>query len=102
MTLGFFDDILIPPEKLQHPSRFDETEQVWIWEYPTGDDSKHDLYMDVGDSIKFRVIQEIFEECTPDTPSVDLNTPCTASKKIPYRILVSNLIVLSKIISINI
>ena len=30
VTLGFFDDIVIPPEALQHPYRFDENEQVWV------------------------------------------------------------------------
>ena len=35
VSLEFFDDILIPAESLQHPSRFDETESVWVWEYPT-------------------------------------------------------------------
>ena len=30
MSLGFFDDILIPPEALQHPSHFDENDQVQI------------------------------------------------------------------------
>lgn len=47
MTLGFFDDILIPPSNLQHPSRFDETEQVWVWEFDN-DGDKHDLFMDPG------------------------------------------------------
>ena len=47
VTLGFFDDIVIPPESLQHPSRFDEGEQLWIWEYET-EDGKHDLFMDPG------------------------------------------------------
>lgn len=47
MTLGFFDDILIPSSSLQHPSRFDEAEQVWVWEYQV-DDEKHDLFMDIG------------------------------------------------------
>jgi DNA-directed RNA polymerase III subunit RPC8 len=28
VSLGFFDDIVIPPEALQHPYRFDENEQV--------------------------------------------------------------------------
>ena len=46
VTLGFFEDIIIPPHKLQHPSRFDQTERVWVWEYDTGDGEKHDLFMD--------------------------------------------------------
>lgn len=28
VSLGFFDDILIKPEALPHPKRFDQTEQV--------------------------------------------------------------------------
>lgn len=47
VTLGFFDDIQIPAACLQHPSRFDEDEQVWIWEFEN-QGSKHDLFMDVG------------------------------------------------------
>lgn len=48
VTLGFFDDILIPVNALQHPSRFDETDQAWVWEYPTENGEKHDLFMDSG------------------------------------------------------
>lgn len=48
VTLGFFEDIVIPPHKLQHPSRFDQMEQAWVWEYDTGDGKKHNLFMDAG------------------------------------------------------
>ncbi|EDW70945.1 DNA-directed RNA polymerase III subunit RPC8 [Drosophila virilis] len=68
VTLGFFDDILIPHAALQHPSRFDEAEQAWVWEYPLEDGGKHDLFMDVGEPIKFRVSREIFEETSPIGP----------------------------------
>lgn len=27
---------MIPPHKLQQPARFDEAEQVWVWEYAQG------------------------------------------------------------------
>lgn len=47
VTLGFFDDIQIPASCLQHPSKFDEEEQVWIWEYEN-QGQKHNLYMDIG------------------------------------------------------
>lgn len=70
VTLEFFDDILIPPTMLQHPSRFDETEQVWIWEYDTGDGNKHDLFMDPGEKIRFKVISENFTEISPTGPEV--------------------------------
>ncbi|KAJ8944742.1 hypothetical protein NQ314_009395 [Rhamnusium bicolor] len=68
VTLGFFDDILIPPSALQHPSKFNETEQAWVWEYDTGDGSKHDLFMDAGESIRFRVTAEMFNETCPMGP----------------------------------
>ena len=52
VTLGFFDDIFVPSSNLQHPSRFDEAEQVWIWEYDNNGD-KHDLFMDQGERFFF-------------------------------------------------
>lgn len=92
VTLGFFDDILIPPTALQHPSRFEEAEQAWVWEYPLEDGEKHDLYMDIGEPIKFRVSNEVFEESSPVGPPVTGDKPSTSSQtetKTPYRIVVS-------------
>ena len=92
MTLGFFDDILIPPTALQHPSRFEEAEQAWVWEYPLEDGEKHDLYMDIGEPIKFRVSGEVFEENSPVGPPSLADKPSTSSQtevKTPYRIVVS-------------
>lgn len=89
VTLGFFDDILIPPSALQHPSRFEETEQAWVWEYPVDDGEKHDLFMDIGEPIKFRVSGEIFEESSPiGPPKSDKPGSSTQLKEIkaPYRI----------------
>ncbi|XP_012257557.1 DNA-directed RNA polymerase III subunit RPC8 [Athalia rosae] len=71
VTLGFFEDIIIPPHKLQHPSRFDQTEQAWVWEYDTGDGEKHDLFMDAGESIRFRVVNETFVETSPVSPAIN-------------------------------
>ncbi|KAJ6656355.1 hypothetical protein lerEdw1_003858 [Lerista edwardsae] len=68
VSLGFFDDILIPPESLQQPSKFDEAEQVWVWEYET-EEGAHDLYMDTGEEIRFRVSDEIFIDTSPTGPS---------------------------------
>uniref|UniRef100_A0A182YC75 DNA-directed RNA polymerase III subunit RPC8 n=1 Tax=Anopheles stephensi TaxID=30069 RepID=A0A182YC75_ANOST len=77
ITLGFFDDILIPPSALQHPSRYEEAEQAWVWEYPLEDGNTHDLYMDIGESIKFRVSGEVFEESSPIGPP-DQEVPSSA------------------------
>ncbi|XP_049602090.1 DNA-directed RNA polymerase III subunit RPC8 [Syngnathus scovelli] len=70
VTMGFFDDILIPPESLQQPTKFDEAEQVWLWEYET-DEGAHDLYMDKGEEIRFRVADEIFVDTSPTGPTTD-------------------------------
>lgn len=90
VTLGFFDDILIPPTALQHPSRFEEAEQAWVWEYPVEEGETHDLYMDIGEPVKFRVSGDLFEESSPiGPPSSD--KPSSSSQidiKTPYRILV--------------
>ncbi|KDR14462.1 DNA-directed RNA polymerase III subunit RPC8 [Zootermopsis nevadensis] len=89
VTLGFFDDIIIPPNALQHPSRFDETEQAWVWEYNTGDGDKHDLFMDPGETIRFRVTAETFVETSPSGPeNTDITTPggetSAEEPKVPY------------------
>ncbi|XP_077195314.1 DNA-directed RNA polymerase III subunit RPC8 isoform X1 [Paroedura picta] len=68
VSLGFFDDILIPPESLQQPAKFDEAEQVWVWEYET-EEGAHDLYMDAGEEIRFRVVDETFIDTSPTGPS---------------------------------
>lgn len=91
MTLGFFDDIIIPPTALQHPSHFEEAEQAWVWEYPLASGEKHDLYMDIGEPIKFRVSNEVFEESSPVGPPASPDKPAASSQtetKTPYRIVV--------------
>lgn len=49
-------------------SRSDEAEQVWLWEYET-DEGAHDLYMDQGEEIRFRVTDEIFIDTSPTGPA---------------------------------
>lgn len=89
VSLGFFDDILIPGESLQQPARFDEREQVWIWEYVT-EDGQHDLHMDVGESVRFKVTDEQFVDTTPDLAPehvVKTEAETVDGKKIPYLII---------------
>lgn len=69
VTLGFFEDIVIPPYKLQHQSRFDQMEQAWVWIYKTEDGETHDLFMDAGEVIRFRVVKEMFTEALPPASS---------------------------------
>jgi len=91
VSLGFFDDITIQAENLQHPSRFDEAEHVWIWEYQT-DEGKHDLFMDTGEEIRFRVVAEFFSDTTPTGPSTEsteISSDSKENKHTPYLIMVS-------------
>uniref|UniRef100_A0A4W5RY89 DNA-directed RNA polymerase subunit n=1 Tax=Hucho hucho TaxID=62062 RepID=A0A4W5RY89_9TELE len=48
--------------------QYDEAEQVWVWEYET-DEGAHDLYMDQGEDIRFRVTDEVFLDTSPTGPS---------------------------------
>ncbi|KAL0625443.1 DNA-directed RNA polymerase III subunit RPC8 [Plecturocebus cupreus] len=123
VSLGFFDDILIPPESLQQPAKFhcdlnlglgvgaegspsdslvvaltlgplsDEAEQVWVWEYET-EEGAHDLYMDTGEEIRFRVVDESFVDTSPTGPSSAEATTSSEElpkKEAPYTLVVSGL-----------
>lgn len=46
----------------------DEAEQVWVWEYET-EEGAHDLYMDIGEEVRFRVVDESFVDTSPTGPS---------------------------------
>ncbi|XP_026465344.1 DNA-directed RNA polymerase III subunit RPC8-like isoform X2 [Ctenocephalides felis] len=89
-VIGFFDDIIIQPKDLQHKSRFDEIEQAWIWEYDLGDGTTHDLYMDIGEKIRFRVTSEIFQETSPDigppTGQPSTSTNADDALRVAYKI----------------
>ncbi|XP_036141783.1 DNA-directed RNA polymerase III subunit RPC8 isoform X2 [Monomorium pharaonis] len=87
VTLGFFEDIVIPPHKLQHPSHFDQMEQAWLWKYKTDDGKTHDLFMDAGEVIRFRIVKEIFTEVpllSAPNASRDLSEKPEANNVAPY------------------
>jgi DNA-directed RNA polymerase III subunit RPC8 len=52
VSLGFFEDICIPPYMLPQPSHFDAIEKSWVWTY---DDARYQLVN--GEDIRFRVSQ---------------------------------------------
>ncbi|GJQ11138.1 hypothetical protein GpartN1_g2929.t1 [Galdieria partita] len=56
VSLDFFNNIFIDRLALQEPSIFDEEEQVWIWKY-----QGHDLHIDVGEDIRFRVVKVAYD-----------------------------------------
>ena len=36
-----------------------------MWEYETEDGSKHDMFMDIEEEIRFRVVKEVFVDTSP-------------------------------------
>lgn len=71
----------------------DEAEQVWVWEYET-EEGAHDLYMDIGEEIRFRVVDETFVDTSPTGPSsAEASTSSAAEevqkKEAPYTLVVT-------------
>lgn len=58
--MDFFDDINIPKANVQPDTLFDKDEQVWVWHY-----GGEKLFMDVGETIRFKVTKERFSDPSP-------------------------------------
>lgn len=58
VSVGFFDDIVIPSSFLRHPSAFDKEEQVWVW-HCGGEDK---LFLDVGHSVNVLIDRLVFSK----------------------------------------
>lgn len=72
-----------------HPAS-DDAEQVWVWEYET-EEGAHDLYMDTGEEIRFRVVDESFVDTSPTGPSsaeVASTSEEPPKKEAPYTLVV--------------
>ncbi|CAD7704380.1 unnamed protein product [Ostreobium quekettii] len=54
VSLGFFDDVIIPEHYLQEESMFDEAEQLWFWKYVGEDGQENKLYMELDEDIRFK------------------------------------------------
>ena len=63
--IDFFHNILIPPECLPQESVFNPSEQVWVWKYKVEEET-HDLYMDAGEEIRFKITKEQFVDIAAD------------------------------------
>lgn len=90
ITLGFFDDIVIPAGYLQANSRFCEVSQTWIWQVDV-EGARHELAMEMNEEIRFRVVDEKFTDTSPDKPgpshesSSVINHP-ESKENVPYLI----------------
>jgi len=52
VSLGFFDDVFVPPELLQQPAVWNQGEQEWCWKM---DEDSDPLYYTLGGKIRFKV-----------------------------------------------
>uniref|UniRef100_L7M3H6 Dna-directed rna polymerase subunit e n=1 Tax=Rhipicephalus pulchellus TaxID=72859 RepID=L7M3H6_RHIPC len=87
VSMGFFEDILVTPDGMQHPARFDEKEQLWVWLYEA-EGKVNDLYMDLGEEIRFRVVGEVFVDTTPGGPETT-ELPDSEERHVPYSLTAS-------------
>ncbi|OQR66536.1 DNA-directed RNA polymerase III subunit RPC8-like [Tropilaelaps mercedesae] len=72
ISLEFFDDIMVQGMRMQHPSRWDPTKGgCWIWDYGADDGDSHELCLEVGDRVRFRIVDEKFTDCSPVGPLVE-------------------------------
>jgi DNA-directed RNA polymerase III subunit RPC8 len=63
---------------------------LWVWEYET-DEGTHDLFMDINEEIRFRVIDERFTDLSPTGPEkTSQDQAGNQDEKSPYNITVSN------------
>ncbi|CAK5080494.1 unnamed protein product [Meloidogyne enterolobii] len=68
LTLHFFNDIKVAPDKLPDISKFDEKVQIWYWEYQN-DDTVTQFYMDPGRRVRFKVVSVKYHSLEPGTSS---------------------------------
>lgn len=68
----------------------DEREQLWVWEFTNDDGQKTDLFMEVGEKIRFTVKEVIFKDTTPPVSSTEPHTAGLPSgdiqRKTPFSI----------------
>ncbi|XP_060836660.1 DNA-directed RNA polymerase III subunit RPC8 [Rhopalosiphum padi] len=88
LTTGFFEDIFVPAANMQNPSRFDVKDKVWVWEYDNCGDTV-ELHMDIGETVRFRVVSEQFIDTHPgvDSGLLDTGEIATSKSKSPYSIV---------------
>eukprot|EP00929_Paragymnodinium_shiwhaense_P122270 TRINITY_DN94908_c0_g1_i1.p1 TRINITY_DN94908_c0_g1~~TRINITY_DN94908_c0_g1_i1.p1 ORF type:complete len:222 (+),score=57.63 TRINITY_DN94908_c0_g1_i1:76-741(+) len=63
VSLGFFQDVLIPASNLQAPYVFDGASQTWAWQYRAQDTGEViNFFYERGEQIRFRVTAVEFPE----------------------------------------
>ena len=89
VTLGFFDDIVIPPSSMAEDTTFDDQKQLWVWTYRGEDGTTHDFDIVNKEEICFKVTAEKFVDITPFEklpPHAQQQEVATNAPQVPYMI----------------
>ncbi|WFC99490.1 DNA-directed RNA polymerase III complex subunit Rpc25 [Malassezia yamatoensis] len=74
VSMGFYDDISIPPHLIPTPHAFDYQEQAWFWLLDPSEEQVSDplqsppeerMYLDVGETIRFAIESDQFYNVEP-------------------------------------
>jgi len=69
VSLGFFEDVFIPPELLQQPAEYVESEKEWCWKM---DEESEPLYYSLHGQIRLKVHTVQFSSSkSPDSKDLD-------------------------------
>ncbi|KAI9843731.1 MAG: DNA-directed RNA polymerase III subunit rpc25 [Thelocarpon superellum] len=84
VQVDFFDEIHIPEHLLFNGMKFDQNEQIWIWE-----NEGETYYLDKMEQIRFRVESEEWNDQSPVAPS-ERGAAAALERKSPYVIRVGD------------
>lgn len=70
VNLGFFDEIFIPQSYLFENCEFKGVEKAWVWK----PDEDTELFIDIGEKVRFRIEQEVFYNVKPKVGEVQEKT----------------------------
>ncbi|KAJ2695248.1 DNA-directed RNA polymerase III complex subunit Rpc25 [Coemansia spiralis] len=79
VSMGFFDDIKISAAHMPEGSAYDGAEGVWVWRY-----EGNELYIDLEEPIRFRVLETSFLEVSPPRPEIGEVDSVPASQPPPF------------------
>ncbi|KAJ2559790.1 DNA-directed RNA polymerase III complex subunit Rpc25 [Coemansia sp. RSA 1933] len=84
ITMGFFDDIEVPADQMPAGSEFNAAEGVWVWTY-----EDNDLFLDLDEPVRFRVMRASFLDVSPPRPRVGDVDSVPVSHPPPYSLMCS-------------
>ncbi|KAI9220121.1 RNA polymerase III subunit Rpc25-domain-containing protein [Blastocladiella britannica] len=82
VSTNFFDDIFVPPSLLPSPRRFDETDNVWVWQTENAE-----LFFDVDEKVRVQVQSIEFKEIRPDAAKRDAGTGAVQRQQVPFKVV---------------